>query len=33
VRARFGEDALRRAGAGAVDRAGLSVQIKRGVEP
>jgi DNA polymerase-4 len=33
IRERFGEDALQRAGAAAVDRAGLSSQIKRGVEP
>ena len=33
IRERFGEAALRRAGAADVDRAGLSQQIKRGAEP
>jgi DNA polymerase-4 len=33
IRARFGENALERAGAADVDRAGLSAQIKRGAEP
>jgi DNA polymerase-4 len=33
IRERFGEAALQRASAAAVDRAGLSAQIKRGAEP